>query len=449
MTDTCKQIDIGLILDAQLGDAGSVSCLTEHVRDEVYRYIFRLTLNADLADDLTQETVVKMLEALGELRVSNAEAFWAWLYRTALGVVQHHYRGQRSRRMQLRTMHANATHATQAKRSHAIGVGMLMRKELARTVLEAVGALKLEYRNILTLRCLDNLPYTQIATVLGGSELRARLLFLRARRCLEKELRHRGVSSAELVLALATFAGITAGSGQSAATASASVQAGSVKVGAGIKVLGALASVRGLALAALVLVALLGTVATRPAQPPDPYRGLSDMTMPVGLWNQSLFTASSRLVQALDSDNSGWRASDLAVASRPLVSVAPNILVQVHRPQPSLAVLIPAAHVIELEFPTPFGDGPGPDIILTGRACDRLPEVAVVDPAGRPFPARPRWVRRDPHADFLGYDLADAAVPSDATRIRITGTDNVGPHVGFALLRVRVRIGHPDGDSSR
>jgi len=321
-------------------------------------------------------------------------------------------------------------------------VGMLMRKELARTVLEAVGALKLEYRNILTLRCLDNLPYTQIASVVGGSELRARLLFLRARRCLEKELRHRGVSSAESVLALATFAGITTGSGQSAATASASVQAGSVKIGAGIKVLGMLASVRGLAMVALVMVALLGTVATRPVQPPDPYRGLSDMTMPVGLWNQSLFTASARLVQALDPDNSGWQAADLAVTSRPLVSVDPNVLVQVHRPQPSLAVMIPAAHVIELEFPTPFGDGPGPDIFLTGRAYGRLPDVTIVDLAGRQFPAQARWARRDPHADFLGYDLADADVPPDATHLRVTGTDS-DPQAAFALTRIRTRIAQP------
>jgi RNA polymerase sigma-70 factor (ECF subfamily) len=398
-------------------------------------------LNADLAEDLTQETLVKMLEGLSALRLSSTEAFWAWLYRTALGVVQHHYRRQRSRRAQVRTMRTDSTLTTRLKANHKAGAGMLMRKELAKTVLEAVGALKLEYRNILTLRCLDNLPYAQIATVLGGTELRARLLFLRARRCLERELRRRGVSKAEMLLALATFAGITAGSGQSAATASAAVQAGSVKVGVGTKVLGTVASIRGVATIALVLVALLGSVATRPPQAPDPYRNLPDMGMPMGLWNQSVFTVPSRLVTALDPDNSGWQATDLAVASRSLVPVDPNILAEIHRERPSWAVVIPDEHTVELEFPVPIGDGPGPDIIVTGRAYGKLPDVAVIDRTGRLFPAQARWVRRDRRGDFLGYDLADTAVPPDATHLRITGTSNDG---SFALIRTRARIARPE-----
>jgi len=351
--------------------------------------------------------------------------------------------------MQLRTMHEDSTLTSHLKDSHGAGAGMLMRKELARIVLEAIGALKLEYRNILTLRCLDNMPYTQIAAVVGGTELRARLLFLRAQRSLEKELRHRGVNRAEMLLALATFAGITAGSGRSAAAASASVQAGSVKVGVGIKVLGTLASARGLATVALVLVALLGTVATRPAQPPDPYRGLSDMGMPVGLWNQTVFTVPSRLVRALDPDGTGWQAVDLAVADRPPAPVEPNILAAVHRPQPSLAVVIPEAHVVELEFPVPVCDGPGPDILLTGRAGGRLPGVFVVDRAGRSFAVQACGVRRDPRADLIGYDLAEAGPFSAATQIRITGADSQGPSGGLVLSRIRARIDRPSEDTDR
>ncbi len=449
MGEPNKQIDIDLILDAQLGDTDSISCLTEHVRDKVYRYILRLTLNDDLADDLAQETLVKVLEALGTLRLSNAEAFWAWLYRTALGVVQHHYRSQRSRQIRLETMHAEPTPTADQRTSHPSGAGTLMRKELAGIVLEAIGALKLEYRSVLTLRCLDDLPYAQIASVVGGSELRVRLLFLRAKRCLEKELRHRGVNKAEILVALATFAGITAGSGRSAAAASAAVKAGSMDVGPAVKVLGTLSSVRGIAVVGLVVAVLLGAVATGPNRSADPYAGLSDRIWIPGLWNPAVFAVPSRLVGVSAPDSGLWQGADLAIADSPLVPVEPNVLAMVHRLRPSLAVAMPDRHIIDLEFPLAICGGPGPEIVLTGRAYGRLPEVSVLDGTGRQFHAHADSVRQDPRGDFIGYDIADAVLSSEATLVRVVGTDSEGPYGGFLLARVRARIVRPDNDPNR
>lgn len=449
MGEPSKQIDIGLILDAQLGDAESVSCLTEHLRDKVYRYLFRLTLNADLADDLTQETLVKMLEVLGTLQMSNTEAFWAWLYRTALGVVQHHYRNQRSRRIQLKTMHSEPTLTGGLKSSQAGGAGTLIRKELAGAVIESVGALKLEYRNVLTLRCLDNLPYARIAAVVGGTELRVRLLFLRAKRCLEKELRHRGVSKAEMLVALATFAGTTAGSSRSAAAASASVKAGSMEVGSAVKILGAVTSIRGIAAIGLVVALVLGAVAVGPGQPQGPYDGLADSGQIPGLWNPVVFAMPSQLVRAVAPNGGPWQGADLAISTSPLLPVEPNMLAEVHRPRPSLGLAMPDEHVVELEFPATISNGPGPDIVLTGRAYNRLPDVSVVDLAGRESRARALSVREDPRGDFIGYDIADEGLSPAATRVRVTGADNEGPYGGFLLTRVRARIGQPNNAPNR
>ena len=57
----------------------------------------------------------------------------------------------------------------------------LWRKEMVELILSAMGALNLEYRTVLTLRCLEDQSYAEIAVVLGGSQMRAKMLFYLAK----------------------------------------------------------------------------------------------------------------------------------------------------------------------------------------------------------------------------------------------------------------------------
>ncbi len=47
-----------LVRRAQLGQHESVECLSKVARAKIYAYIYRLTLNHDLASELSQETLV-------------------------------------------------------------------------------------------------------------------------------------------------------------------------------------------------------------------------------------------------------------------------------------------------------------------------------------------------------------------------------------------------------
>ena len=76
-----------LIRQAHLGDQQSMNQLAQLVQGRLFAYIYRLTLNYDLAQDLSQETLLRMVESLKELK--QVEQFWLWLYRTAMGKVQH------------------------------------------------------------------------------------------------------------------------------------------------------------------------------------------------------------------------------------------------------------------------------------------------------------------------------------------------------------------------
>ncbi len=49
---------------------------------------------------------------------------------------------------------------------HGNALQELMRKELSATVFKAMGKLKPRHRNILILRCLEQMPYSEIASII-------------------------------------------------------------------------------------------------------------------------------------------------------------------------------------------------------------------------------------------------------------------------------------------
>jgi len=80
-----NDLNIRAIRQAQAGNIQSMSAVAEHVRPKVYTYIYRLTLDYHLAQDLTQETVLEMIKALPQLKVPHVNGFWGWIFRTAQG----------------------------------------------------------------------------------------------------------------------------------------------------------------------------------------------------------------------------------------------------------------------------------------------------------------------------------------------------------------------------
>lgn len=217
---------VELVRQAQLGDQESIERLAEMARQRLSPYVYRLTLDHDVAEDLLQETLLKMIEALKDLR--QPESFWSWLFRTALGVVQHHYRDRGRQRRLERSAQDLAPMRDHIHTDHEDGLSHAMRRELSEAVLEAMAQLKLNYRSILTLRCYEQMSYAEIASTIGCKELRARVLFFRARHSLARQLKSRGFGGSLLLTALGLFGALTAPTDEIAA---GTVSASAIKVG--------------------------------------------------------------------------------------------------------------------------------------------------------------------------------------------------------------------------
>ena len=182
-----------LIKQAQRGDRASVERLAGLLTSKVYAYIYRLTLNHHLAEDLCQETLLELVTSFSfkRLEFESAGKFSSWLFRTALGKVQHHFRDQGKRIMAMSAIDNDCLSRVMSS-DHTDGLTALMRKELSNAVFQAVSKLKLSYRNVLALRCFEQMSYSEIAAVMDCGEVRVRVLVFRAKRSLKKELSKNG-----------------------------------------------------------------------------------------------------------------------------------------------------------------------------------------------------------------------------------------------------------------
>ena len=239
---TLLQVNPGLIHEAQLGNKHSLDRLSELARERLFVYIFRLTLDEHLTEDILQETILFMIQSLDKLE--HTDQFWHWLFRTALGKVQHHYRELKRRRA------AELSDDERLRIHHRVSIDLndglteLLRKELSDAVFTAMKRLKLKYRNILVLRCLENLDYSEIALVMKCSELGSRVLFLRARTSLRRHLAVQGFGKRYILLALALFGLVTT---SAKAASSGTITAASLETGFAASFIAAITSKLGLA----------------------------------------------------------------------------------------------------------------------------------------------------------------------------------------------------------
>jgi RNA polymerase sigma-70 factor (ECF subfamily) len=436
-----KELNIQAIRQAQAGDMQSLSAVAEHVRTKVFAYIYRLTFDYHLTQDLTQETVLEMIKTLPRLEVPHVNGFWGWIFRTALGKVQHHFRLQGGRRLAQRTTSdGSALESRAAEGSNPMDA--IVNEEIRDAVLGAMQALQFKYRNILVLRCLDNLSYGQIAGILGGSELGARLLFCRAKHSLKSQLERHGFRRDSLLAALTIFAGLTARNGKKAAAGEV-VLASSLEAGFGAS-LAALMSVKA-AVAGVCVLCLAGFMASMMKPQPRPRVDVKKLYAHLyPLFDREEYVNPSRVIAARDPDRNGFPVIDQDHPQTPVQQLpADQVPIDLVN-QPRMGLLLSKGHWIEVGFDGPFRDGPGPDILLREWGCRGTIAVFLTDGSGRSFTLPPPQCWRMgicPNEHIIDFDLDGLDIPFEPRAVRLLGlTDRFGRHHGVEFLEVRARI---------
>ncbi len=168
---------------AQRGDRGALAELAGRCRDRIYRWALVKTGDADDAEDVTQEVLVRMYDRLHQFR-GDAQ-FATWLYRITRNAAGGLFRGRRRRERAHERFAAQSaiTGSREPDVTARLEIG-----EFADLLRTFFGELPERQREIFDLVDLQQVPARQVADMLGLAPPTVRAHLLRARRHLRERL---------------------------------------------------------------------------------------------------------------------------------------------------------------------------------------------------------------------------------------------------------------------
>ena len=167
-----------LVAETRNNSAAFVQLYRRHY-DAVFRYCVHRLFDRHMAEDITGEVFLKVVENLDRFR-GNERQFRNWLYKIATNAVNDHLRRTARRGVLLKG-------ACQQIGSQVADCGEPSTEKLA-LLKEAVFSLKPRYQTIITLRFFESLKLTEISEVLGSNPGTVRSQLARALAKLRKKL---------------------------------------------------------------------------------------------------------------------------------------------------------------------------------------------------------------------------------------------------------------------
>jgi RNA polymerase sigma-70 factor (ECF subfamily) len=152
------------------GDAQAFDTLVNRFSDDIFGLLFRLTQDAEEAADLTQETFLSALKAVGKFR---GEAdLKTWLFRIAINESRNRFRWWK-RRFRSQTDSLDAPVGTSEKPLSETVSGNytspeenILQREREKHLTKALSSLPVNFREAVVLCDIEGLSYEEIATAL-------------------------------------------------------------------------------------------------------------------------------------------------------------------------------------------------------------------------------------------------------------------------------------------
>jgi RNA polymerase sigma-70 factor (ECF subfamily) len=176
---TAKDVRV-LVERAQHGDRDALEELYLLHFDRIYSYLHLSVGNRHDAEDLTTQTFLKMLEAIGRFRWQSVP-FSAWLFRIAHNLAMDHFRARRRVQTEHEVPEPAGSEEWSAEEQALDSLGRA-------GMLELIELLSAEQRQVLTLKFLFGFVNAEVAGILGKSEGAVKSLQHRALASLEKQL---------------------------------------------------------------------------------------------------------------------------------------------------------------------------------------------------------------------------------------------------------------------
>jgi RNA polymerase sigma-70 factor, ECF subfamily len=170
-----------LVERAQQGDRQALEELYLIHFDRIYSYLQMSVGNRHDAEDLTNQTFVKMLESIERFEWRKAPVS-AWLFRIAHNLAMDHFRSRRRWQSEEDPPEPPGAEERSAEEEalHSIG---------RQSMLEMIEDLSQDQQQVLTLKFVFNFSNGEVATILGKSEGAIKSLQHRALGSLQRQLK--------------------------------------------------------------------------------------------------------------------------------------------------------------------------------------------------------------------------------------------------------------------
>ena len=176
-----EAVDVrALVARAQQGDRAALEELYLLHFDRIYSYLHMSVGNRHDAEDLTTQTFLKMLEAIGRFRWQSAP-FSAWLFRIAHNLAIDHFRARKRVQPEDEVPEPSGLEESSAEDQAFDSIGRA-------GMLELIERLSAEQRQVLTLKFLFGFVNAEVAGILGKTEGAVKSLQHRALASLQKQL---------------------------------------------------------------------------------------------------------------------------------------------------------------------------------------------------------------------------------------------------------------------
>lgn len=192
MTDQ-SDADAVLVERAKRGDVSAFEMLVVKYQRRIERLISRMVRDADLVQDIAQETFIRAYRALPQFR--GESAFYTWLYRIAVNSAKKALMELKRDPLVSESSMVSPEDGEEPSRvENELSDGsspesLLASKEIAATVNAAIESLSEDLRQAIVLREIEGLSYEEIADVMNCPIGTVRSRILRAREAIAGRLR--------------------------------------------------------------------------------------------------------------------------------------------------------------------------------------------------------------------------------------------------------------------
>jgi RNA polymerase sigma-70 factor (ECF subfamily) len=169
-----------LVERGQQGDRDALEELYLIHFDRIYSYLHMSVGNKHDAEDLTTQTFLKMLEAIGRFRWQSAP-FSAWLFRIAHNLAMDHFRSRRRWQPEEEVPEPIGSEEPSAELEAMQSIGR-------QSMLKLIETLSPEQQQVLTLKFVFNFQNADVAKILDKTEGAIKSLQHRALASLQKQI---------------------------------------------------------------------------------------------------------------------------------------------------------------------------------------------------------------------------------------------------------------------